>query len=57
MEGIAVARAVSTDENLCTVASIINTTHGPVVFYSGMQMDQFTTVSDTEVIHGVNQSI
>ena len=50
LDGIAVARTLSTVENGCTVVRIINPTHGPMVLYSGMQLGQFTPVSNTEVI-------
>ena len=49
MDGIAVARTLSTAENGFTVACIITPTHGPMVLHSGMQLGQFTPLSDTEI--------
>lgn len=49
MDGISVARTLSTAVNGCTVTRIINPTPGPMVLYSGMQLGQFTPVSDTEI--------
>lgn len=49
MDGMAVARMLSTAENGCTVARIINPTHTPMVLHSGLQLGHFTPVSDTDV--------
>ena len=50
LDGIAIARTLSTAENDCTVVRIINPTKGPMVLYSAMHLGQFTPVYATEVI-------